>query len=84
MTGKSLVLNRPRIRPTLAIVRDESSDGHRLQCMREDADCGMIDASRARNKITRSCAFSFDVGLKVHGFRSAMVHFSPHYVGFGL
>jgi hypothetical protein len=22
--------------------------------------------------------------LKVHGFRSAMVHFSPHYVGFGL
>jgi hypothetical protein len=34
------------LRPGLAIVRDESSDGYRLHRMRGDADSGMADAGR--------------------------------------
>ena len=37
---------RERIRPALAIVRDESPDCHGLHRTCEDADPGMIDAGR--------------------------------------
>jgi hypothetical protein len=46
---------RERIRPALAIVRDESPDGHRLHRMREDADRGVVNAGRcAEQSIARS------------------------------
>jgi len=35
-----------RIRPTLPIVYDESTDGHGLHCSSENSDSGVIDTSR--------------------------------------
>jgi len=35
-----------RIYSSLAVVRDEASDGHRLHRMGEDADCSMFDSRR--------------------------------------
>jgi hypothetical protein len=37
---------RERVRPALAIVRDESPDGHGLHRMREDANRGVVDPGR--------------------------------------
>src|SRR5262245_54678315 len=37
---------RERVRPALAIVRDESPDRHGLHCPRRDSDRGMVDTSR--------------------------------------
>jgi hypothetical protein len=42
--GRSASAVRKRIGPALAIVDDESLDGHGLHCVRGDANSGMADA----------------------------------------
>jgi hypothetical protein len=54
---------RKRIHPALAIVRDESPDGHGLHRMVGDANRAVNNAGRDENKITRSCGLSVVVGL---------------------
>jgi len=54
-----------RIRPALAIVRDESPDGHGLHRMVDDADRAVVNADRDAEQNTRSFALSFVVGFSM-------------------
>jgi hypothetical protein len=80
---------RERIRTTLAIMRDEPPDGHRLHRMRKNTDRGVSMPVAAQNRITRSCALRFVVGFAMArvssdlwDFCNAQQMFSPsHIVG---
>src|SRR5262245_57688820 len=55
---------RERVRPALAIVRDESPDRHGLHCPRRDSDRGMVDASRGaeQNAVIRQALVDATAG----------------------
>jgi hypothetical protein len=80
---------RERIRTTLAIMRDEPPDGHRLHRMRKNTDRGMVDAGRGAEQDHSSCALRFVVGFAMArassdlwDFCNAQQMFSPsHIVG---
>ena len=73
---------RERVRPALAIVRDESVDDHGLHRMGENADRGAV---AAQNKITRSCALRFGFAIArassdLWDFCNARQMFSPSHI----
>jgi hypothetical protein len=54
---------RERVRPALAIVRDETPDGHGLHRMGENADRGVAYAGRSTEQNHSSCALSSVCGF---------------------
>jgi hypothetical protein len=51
-----------RIRPTLPIVHDESTDGHGLHCSSENSDSGVIDTSRGAEQNHAILRIAFAIG----------------------
>jgi hypothetical protein len=72
---------RERIRPTLAIMRDEPPDGHRLHRMRKNTDRGMVDAGRGAEQ-DHSVLCMARASSDLWDFCNAKQMFSPsHIVG---